>query len=226
MAEHRAYERCLAELGCEVRRLPAGPEEPDAVFIEDTAVVLDELAIVARPGAASRRSEVEPVARALEPLRPLARIAPPATLDGGDVLVLGRIVLVGRSARTDDLAAAQLARHLAPWRYEVRQVTVTGCLHLKTAVTRVGDDLLLLNPEWIDPSSLPRMEHVAVDPTEPFGANALLVAGTVLVPASAPRTRERLERRGLGVRGVDNGELAKAEAGLTCCSLIVPRARG
>jgi dimethylargininase len=188
--------------------------------------VLDEVAILARPGAASRRSEVEPVARALESLRPLGRIEPPATLDGGDVLVLDRMVLVGRSARTDDLAAAQLARHLAPWSYEVRQVTVTGCLHLKSAVTVVGDGLLLLNPEWIDPSSLPRMEHVAVDPAEPFGANALLVGGTVLVPASAPRTRERLQRRGLQVRGVDNAELAKAEAGLTCCSLMVPRARG
>ena len=196
------------------------------MFIEDTAVVLDEIAIVARPGAASRRSEVGPVARTLERFRPLGRIEPPATLDGGDVLVHGRIVLVGRSARTDDLAAAQLAGCLAPWGYEVRQVTVTGCLHLKSAVTRIGDDLLLLNPEWIDPGSLPGVEHVAVDPAEPFGANALLVAGTLLAPASAPRTRERLERRGLRVRAVDNAELAKAEAGLTCCSLIVPRGRG
>jgi dimethylargininase len=208
-----------------VRRLPAGADEPDAVFIEDTAVVLDEIAILARPGAPSRRSEVEPVARALAPLRPLARIEPPATLDGGDVLVVGRLVLVGRSARTDDLAAAQLARHLAPWGYEVRQVAVTGCLHLKSAVTQVGDDVLLLNPEWIDPSALPRGDHIPVDPAEPFGANALRVADTVLAPASAPRTRERLERRGVRVRPVDNAELAKAEGGLTCCSLIVPATR-
>jgi dimethylargininase len=101
-------------------------------------------------------------------------------------------------------------------------VTVAGCLHLKTAVTRVGDDLLLLNPEWIDHSSLPRMDYETVDPVEPYGANALSVAGTVLVPASAPRTRERLERRGLRVRAVDNSELAKAEAA-HCCSLMYER---
>ena len=205
-----------------MRRLPAGPELPDAVFIEDTAVVFDEVAVVTRPGAASRRPEVEPVAQALEPLRPLARIEAPATLDGGDVLVLGRVVLVGRSGRTDAAAVAQLAGRLAPWGYEVRPVSVRGCLHLKSAVTRAGDDLLLCNPAWIDPATLPAVDRVAVHPDEPSAANALPIGGTLLLSASAPRTRERLERRGVRVRAVDNSELAKAEAGLTCCSLIVP----
>ena len=222
LEQHRIYEACLAELGCDVRRLPADPELPDAVFIEDTAVVFDEVAIVTRPGAASRRPEVEPVARALEPLRPLARIEAPATLDGGDVLVLGRVVLVGRSGRTDAAGVAQLARHLAPWGYEVRSVSVTGCLHLKSAVTRGGDDLLLYNPEWIDAAALPPADCVAVHPDEPSAANVLPVGDTLLLPSSAPRTRERLERRGLRVRAVDNSELAKAEGALTCCSLIVP----
>ena len=188
--------------------------------------MLDEIAIVTRPGAVSRRPEVEPVARALAPFRRVVRIEPPATLDGGDVLVLDRVVLVGRSGRTDDRAAAQLARHLEPLGLEVRPATVTGCLHLKTGVTRAGAELLLLNPEWIDPASLPRMDQVRVDPAEPFGANALLVGGTLMVPASAPRTRERLERRGVRTLAVDISELAKAEAGLTCCSLIVPGSRG
>jgi dimethylargininase len=225
-AQHAAYERCLADHGCEVRRVAADPDLPDAVFIEDTAVVFDEVAVIARPGAASRRPEIGEVARTLRAMRPLARIEAPATLDGGDVLVIERHVLVGRSARSNDAATDQLARLLEPLGYRVHQVPVTGCLHLKTAVTSPADGLLLLNPEWVDVHRLPGLELLPVDPAEPFAANALRLGGAVLVAATAPRTRERLERRGFPVRTVDMSELAKAEAGLTCCSLIVPRAAG
>ena len=220
-AQHAAYERQLAALGGEIHRLPADPELADAVFIEDTAVVLAELAVIARPGAASRRAEVTEVERALAAERPLARIEPPGTLDGGDVLVVGRTVLVGRSGRTNDEGARQLRSRLEPLGYRVDQVPVTGCLHLKSAVTAPRDDLLLLNPEWIDVGALPPLERLEVHRAEPFAGNVLRVAETVLVDGRAPRTRERLERRGLRTETVDVSELAKAEAGITCCSIIV-----
>jgi dimethylargininase len=222
-AQHHAYEQRLAELGGEVRRLPADPDLADAVFIEDTAVVLDELAVIARPGAPSRRAEVAEVEQALRGERPLARIEPPGTLDGGDVLLVGRTLLVGRSSRTNDEGARQLRALLEPLGYRVDQVAVGGCLHLKSAVTAPSDDLLLLNPEWVDADGLPPGERVEVDRSEPFAGNVLRVFDTVLVDARAPRTRERLEQRGIRTVTVDQSELAKAEGGLTCCSLIVPR---
>ena len=145
-AQHRAYEDGLRALGCDVRRLPTEPDLPDAVFVEDTAVVFDELAVVARPGAPSRRAEVPSVAAALASFRALEEIRPPGTLDGGDVLVLGRDVFVGLSTRTNEDGVGQLRRALVPRGYAVRPLAVRSCLHLKSAVTRVGPSAVLLNP--------------------------------------------------------------------------------
>jgi dimethylargininase len=219
-AQHAAYEKALRSIGCDVRRLPPEPEMPDAAFVEDTAVVVDEMAVVTRPGAASRRGEVRSVAEALAPYRDLFHIEPPGTLDGGDVLVMGRSVLVGLSSRTNQEGAAQMAALLAPFGYTVRTVPVRSCLHLKSAVTRVAASVVLLNPAWLDARVLDAFERIEVDPAEPWGANALETAGAVLYPAGFPRTRDRLLRRGLDVRDVDVSELAKAEGGVTCCSLV------
>ncbi len=219
-AQHAAYERCLAELGCDVRRVDSAENFPDGVFIEDTAVVLDEVAVVTRPGAESRRAETAAVAEALATFRPLLHISAPGTLDGGDVLRVGRTLFVGRSARTNEAGIAQLGELVAPYGYAVRAVPVRGCLHLKTAVTAVRDDLLLLNPAWADAVDFPGFDVVEVDPAEPFAANALLIGDCVVYPAEHPRTRERLERRGIDVRTVPAGELAKAEGGVTCSSLV------
>ncbi len=220
--QHARYEALLAELGCEVRGLPEAPDLPDSVFVEDTAVVLDEVAIVTRPGAASRRAETEAVAAALAPLRPLARLTAPATLDGGDVLRVGRTLYVGRSARTDDAGRAQLAAIAGAHGYRVVPVALDGCLHLKSAVTAVGPGTLLVQPRWLpDPAFDDALERIAVDPAEPFAANALVVGDTVIVAAAHPRTRARLERAGRAVRTVDLSELAKAEGALTCCSVLV-----
>ena len=218
--QHRAYEECLASLGCTVRRLPGAPELPDSVFVEDAAVVLDEVAVIARPGAPSRRPEVPAVAAALERYRSLARIEAPGTLDGGDVLRVGREVLVGCSGRTNADGIAQLRAILDEYGYAVRAVPVHGCLHLKSAVTAVADDLLLANREWLFASDLPDLEVVDVHPEEPFAANALRVGDAVVYPAEFARTHERLAARGLRVHTVAAGELAKAEGGVTCCSLI------
>jgi dimethylargininase len=219
--QHDAYEEALRALGCRVERLPAAPELPDSVFVEDTAVVLDECAVIARPGAPSRRPEVEAVIEALRARRPLAVVEAPATLDGGDVLRVGRRLLVGRSARSDAAGAARLAAAVAPFGYTVERVPLRGALHLKTAVTALPDDRLLLNPEWVDPADLGGLPWMAVDPSEPFAANVVSVGDAVLCAAAAPRTRERLEGAGYRTVAVDASELAKAEGGLTCGSILL-----
>jgi dimethylargininase len=219
-AQHRSYEDCLADLGCRIQHLAPEPHLPDAVFVEDTAVVLDEMAIVTRPGAAPRRAETESVSRALATYRRLRRIEPPGTLDGGDVLRVGRVLYVGLSTRTNENAIQQLREHVEPLGYAVRPVAVNGCLHLKSAVTQVALDTLLLNRAWVDARQFKGLELLDIAPAEPMGANALLVGDTVLCSAAHEKTLERLRQRGISVKSLDMSELAKAEGGLTCCSLI------
>ncbi|HKG91016.1 MAG TPA: arginine deiminase-related protein [Gemmatimonadaceae bacterium] len=222
-AEHRAYERSLAEAGCAVERVEPAPELPDSVFIEDAAVVLDELAVVTRPGAESRRAETPAVAAALGRHRAVVRqIEPPGTLDGGDVLVVGRRAFVGRSGRSNRAGIEQLRRILGEYGYEVRAVPTRGCLHLKSAVTRVGEALLLINREWAPSEAFSRLGLTLLDvhPDEPFAANALRVNGTVIYPAAFPRTADLLDHRGVRLSTVEAGELAKAEGAVTCCSLV------
>ena len=225
VTQHEQYEEALRAAGCQVRRLEGDDAYPDSVFIEDTAVVFDECAVITRPGAASRRGETTAVAAALRELRTVTCIEEPGTLDGGDVLLAGRRVMVGLSSRTNLDGVRQLARMLEPLGYTVGAVEVRDVLHLKSAVTAIDDELLLLNPRMIDADALgsPAPAHLEVDPAEPMAANVLPVGGVVLCPAGAPRTRARIERAGYDVVPVDASELAKAEGALTCCSLIVRR---
>ena len=196
-AQHREYEQALREAGYLVEHLESTNEMPDSVFVEDIAVVFDELAIITRPGAESRRVETPAVAGALARHRPLHVIEAPGTVDGGDVLVAGKQVFVGLSTRTNDHAAVQMARVLQPHGYKVREVVVHDCLHLKSAVTALSDDLLLVNPAWIDRATFDGFALVEVDPEEPTAANALRLDDRILYSASFPRTAARLERRGL-----------------------------
>ena len=232
--EHDAYEECLRRLGCRVQRLPEAHEMPDSVFVEDTAVVFDEIAVIARPGAVSRRGEVEAAAHALRPHRQLAFIEPPATLDGGDVLVTPGKVFVGITPRTNADGARQLAAHLAPFGFDTIPILVTGCLHLKSAVTLAkvgvapGSDLppeggscLLINPSFVDPASFDAFDLIEIDPSEAMAANVLLVGDRVVCAEEHPRTRQRLEAHGIVTVAVPAGELARAEGGVTCCSLLV-----
>lgn len=221
-AQHAAYEAALRFLGAEVRRVAELPDHPDGVFVEDAAVILDDLAIVTRPGAPARRGEVESVAAAVGELRPLARVPAPATLDGGDVLVDGDTVFVGASARTNAAAHRWLEELLRPRGFDLRVVPVTGCLHLRTAVTAPLPGTFLLNPAWVPAAAFGDRTVVAVDPREPWAANVLVLDGRALVAAGAPATAERLEGLGLRIVPVDVSELARAEAGVTCCSIIVP----
>ncbi len=220
-AQHAAYEWALVEAGCTVRRLDSGADMPDAVFVEDIALVLDEGAVICRPGAKSRRAETPGVLEALARHgRPLQHIKAPGTLDGGDVLVVGRQVFVGASARTNGAGIDQLARILEPIGYAVRAVPVRGCLHLKSASTAIAPDTVLINRERVPADAFTGLSLLDIDPQEPDGANALAIADVVVYPTAFPRTRERLERWGLRVRPVDVDELLKAEGAVTCCSVI------
>lgn len=216
--QHEEYRALLASLGCEVISLPGDAAYPDCVFIEDTAIVLDDIAVITRPGADTRRGEVDIVAEELASLRPLVHITAPATLDGGDVLVLDERIYVGRSERSNEEALAQLRQLTGR---EVIGVDLHGALHLKTAVTRISRDTLLVNREWIDVAPFAGWMLLDVDPAEPFGANAVLVGDVVIYPIAFSRTRSKLESHGINVRTVNADELAKAEGGVTCCSLLV-----
>lgn len=219
-AQHEAYERALESLGCQVRRIDPLPEFPDSVFVEDTAVVLDEVALITRPGAESRRGETPSVEAALAPYRRLLRIEAPGILDGGDVLRMGRRIHVGLTGRSNLAAVEQMRTLLAPFDYEVTGVQVTGCLHLKTAVTQVDENTVLLNPAWVDRNALGGVEAIEVHPEEPMGANVLRVGEHLVYPEAFPRTRERLAARGHQPVTLDVSEVARAEGALTCCSLI------
>jgi dimethylargininase len=219
-AQHAAYERALVRLGCSVPRLGSGPDMPDSVFVEDAAVVLDEIAVIMRPGAASRRGETTLVADALRPYRSLARIEPPGTMDGGDVLCVGRTIFVGSSTRTNASGVAQMTDLAAPHGYRVRAVKVHGCLHLKSAVTAVSHEVLLVNRDWIASDELEPFELIDVDPAEAAAANVACVGGRLLAAAAFPRTRRRLEQRGFPVTAIDLSEIAKAEGAVTCCSVM------
>jgi dimethylargininase len=218
--QHAEYEDALRSVGCTVVRIPPEQDLPDSVFVEDTAVVLDEVAVITRPGAPSRRGEAASTAAALHAWRPLVAIEDPGTLDGGDVLVAGRTVFVGIGARSNTEGLRQFARHLAPFGYDVRGVQVSGCLHLKSAATLASRSSVLVNPAFVDPRVFEPLEAVAVAPEEPSAANALLVGGHVIYSPAYPRTLGVLERAGARVVLVDLGELAKAEGALTCCSII------
>jgi dimethylargininase len=232
--EHARYEAALGEMGCRVERLPDAPDEPDSVFVEDTAIVFDDLAVIARPGAASRRGEVAATVAALTRHRRLVFIQAPGTLDGGDVLVVSDagagMVFVGDTPRTNAEGARQLAEFVSSLDYDVVRVPVTKCLHLKSAVSCLPPEggssfvrrKLLINRDWIDAEPFARFDLLDVDPLEPAAANVLAIGGRVLCADEFPRTRARVEEQGFVTLSVPAGELAKAEGGLTCGSLVVP----
>jgi len=218
--QHRAYQRALAALGCEVRELPAEPAFPDAVFVEDVAVVVDDVAVMTRPGAESRRGEGPSVARALADYRELRAIEAPGTLDGGDVLRIGNRVFVGKSARSNADGIVQLRAILGEYGYSVHGIAIRGCLHLKSAVTALADDTVLLQPAWVDRAAFADYRVVEVDPAEEHAANVLRIGDRVISPACFPRTHERIRAAGIEVVTVDVSELQKAEGAVTCCSLV------
>jgi dimethylargininase len=224
--EHAQYEQALRDLGCMVRRLPADAGMPDSVFVEDIAVVLDEVAVITRPGARSRRVETPAVAAALADYRRLVHIEPPGTLDGGDVIATPSRVFVGISGRTNADGARQLAAILTPLGLAVVPVPIGGCLHLKSAAVWIPrQSAILLNPRWVDPAHFAGFHLIDVDPSEPEAANVLAIGDRLVCAEAHAGTRRRLETHGLATVTVPAGELAKAEGGVTCCSIVF-RAEG
>src|SRR5512143_199411 len=219
-AQHAAYAELLRSLGLDVLELPADPALPDCCFVEDVAVVLDEVALLAMPTPPSRRGEVAAAEEALARFRPLERTPLPATLEGGDVLRMGRRLFVGRSPRTNEAGIARLASVAEPLGYRVLPVTVSGCLHLKSAVTALDDERVLANPAWIDMGPFAGLGVVRVALDEPAAANVLRVGGLVVAHSGFPGTSERLSELGYAVRPLDISEFLKAEAALTCKSLL------
>ena len=221
--QHQNYVEALKSLGCRVIELPAEPDLPDSVFVEDTAIIFPGVAVITRPGADSRKPETESIARALAPLVELIYVREPASVDGGDVLVLGKKICVGLSTRSNRDAVAQLNELLGEYGYSITGVELHDCLHLKSAVTRVDDETLLINTNWVDVDYFAGYGFVEVDASEPFAANCLPVQDAVIFPTAFPKTCGKLEEQGYRMVTVAVSELAKAEGAVTCCSLIIPR---
>ena len=218
--QHHAYENALTKLGANVVSLPAEPELPDSMFVEDPAIVLDELAVVFPLGTETRRREAASLAKAISRFRKIEYVTLPGTVEGGDILRIGKKLFVGLTARTNEEGIRQLRKIVQPHGYDVIAVPVTGCLHLKSAVTYLGNNVLLANRAWFDTAPLASFEWIEVDAAEPHAGNALRLNGSILFPASFPKTRARIEAKGFHVLPLDIAELQKAESGLTCSSLI------
>ena len=219
--QHHQYVQALKILGCDVIELPAESDLPDSVFVEDTAFILPEVAVITRPGAASRKPETESIIQTLMPLIELLRLREPASLDGGDVLVLGKQIYIGLSTRSNQNAIDQLNELLNDYDYSATGVQMHDCLHLKSAVTRVDDTTLLIHSNWVDTHHFEDFNCIEVDPSEPFAANCLPIGDSIIFPTDFPKTRAKLEEAGFKVVTVDVSELAKAEGAVTCCSLII-----
>jgi dimethylargininase len=218
--QHEGYQAMLSSCGAEVEALQVNVDHPDSVFIEDTAIVLDEIAVLTSMGASSRRGEPDGIEPALRKHRPVERIALPATIEGGDVVRVGRTLLVGASSRTNAAGAAALERIVQRHGYRVVRVPVTGCLHLKSACTALPDGRLLVNPEWIDRRPLAPFQTIPVPAEEPTAADVAFVGDIVCMASEHPRTRTLLESLGFTVRVTALSEFAKAEGAVTCLSLI------
>jgi len=220
-SQHHGYVQAIKALGYAVLELPAEPDLPDSVFVEDTAIVLPQVALITRPGADSRKPETESIVHALRPYRDLVFIESPGTLDGGDVLVLGKKIYVGLSTRSNPEAVEQMNRLLGSYGYKTQGVEMHDCLHLKTAVTRVDNRTLLINRKWVDVEAFEGFHLMDVDESEDFAANCLPLGDSIIFPTSFPKTAAKLAAQGYKIKSVMADELAKAEGAVTCCSLIV-----
>jgi dimethylargininase len=219
-SQHERYRALLADCGAEVRVLDVNTNHPDAVFVEDTAVVLDEVAVMMSMGAASRRAEPAGIEPELRKYREIQRVQLPATIDGGDVFRVGGMLFVGRSERTNAAGIDRLTEIGRRYGYEVAGVRMHDCLHLKSGCTPLPDGRLLVNPAWIETSDLEGFRLVPVPAEEAFSADVLSIDQRVLMAAAFPRTAELVTSLGFEVRTLDLSEFAKVEGGVTCMSLV------
>jgi len=219
LAQHAGYETLLRKLGVQVTALPPLPGFPDAYFVEDVAIVLADIAIVTRPGAVSRRGEPEHLQATLNGHRKLFHIEPPGTLDGGDVLLAGRSAYIGISQRTNAAGAEQLASIVRRFGYRCTPMEVGAGLHLKSSVSQVADDALLMTEQFAAHPTFSNYRKIVVPNEEAYAANVLWVNGRVIIPAGFPNVAERLETAGLQISELNVSEARKMDGGLTCMSL-------
>lgn len=220
VAQHHSYQVALRNAGVRVIELPADPALPDGVFVEDTAIVLDELAVMTSPTPPSRRPERATIETALAPFRRIARIPSDAFLEGGDVLRVGRTLFVGQTKRTNDAGRHALEQIVAAFGYTVVPLRVSGCLHLKSAACAVDEDTILIHSEWVDATPFTGLRLVEIPDEEPFGANVLRLPGAILASTAYPKTADLIHHLGHRVVSVNVSELHKAESGLTCMSVM------
>jgi len=218
--QHEEYCRMLRACGADVVTLDINRDLADCAFVEDTAIVLDEVAVRASMGTESRRAEPAGIELELGKYREIHRVETPATIEGGDVLCVGRKLLVGLSSRTNRAGANALAEVVRRYAYEIVLVPVRDCLHLKTACTALPDQSLLINPAWFDVRALRGFEMVPVPQAEPWAANVALVGNGVCVAADHVETVGVIRERGFDIHTIDLSEFAKAEGGVTCLSIL------
>lgn len=219
LEQHREYVRVLESLGIEITVLDADERYPDACFVEDTAVVTPQLAVVTYPGAPSRRGEEAAVEPWLAAHRPVARIEAPGTVDGGDILVMGERVLIGLSERTNDEGASQLSGLFEAQGMQCTTLDAGAGLHLKSSINALGDYRLLVTQEFSELPELSTFERVVIPAGETYAGNSLWVNEHVLVPAGFPATRDLIEKLGTKSIEVDVSEFRKMDGGLTCLSI-------
>ncbi len=221
LKQHSLYAEALSRAGLNVMMHEVNPESPDAVFVEDVAIILDEIAIITSMGTASRRSEVDSMAKIISRYRDTVHhVHLPATIEGGDVLRVGKKLFVGVSSRTNRAGISTLSEIVSPFGYQVVPVEVSGCLHLKTGVTALNDESFVLNSAWIETSPFNDYLLIEVAHNEPFAANVLRVDENLILNGAYPLTAKKIQNAGFSFDLVDISELGKAEAGLTCMSLI------
>lgn len=223
--QHEDYRRVLERAGAKVVVLDVNREHADAVFVEDTAIALNEVTILTSMGAPSRREEVAGIEAELRRLGLAARferLSAPATIEGGDVLRVGRTLFVGATGRTNDAGFDAFANIVRAHGYEARRVAAPGCLHLKTACTALPDGTMLVNPKWLDMRDLEGRAFLAIAEDEPGAANVVLIGNRVIMASAHPHTVDLVRARGFDVDTVDLSEFAKAEGSATCLSLLLP----
>jgi len=219
MDQHNAYVITLQSLGLEVHILQPLAQYPDAYFVEDVAVVTPEIAVITNPGARERAGEVRHIEPILSSFRSIASIESPGTLDGGDVMQAGDHFYIGVSERTNEEGAKQLGQILNRYGYQWETVSVSGGLHLKSAVSYVGRNTLLISESLANLRPFANFEKILVDADETYAANSLLVNERIIMPDGFPRTREKLRTVGFNIIELETSEMRKMDGGLSCMSL-------
>ncbi len=216
-----AYTRALRDLGAQLATVCTPFAGTGSIFVQRVGVLLPEVAIIGCSTVTDRLPDAESIVRAIAEHRPVQSIAEPGLLDGGDVVRIGRTLYVAESHRTNADGISQLREIALPFGYDVRTVEIRDCTHLKTGCSFIPPHFVVLNPNWVSPDAFGDLVVIPVDEKEPSAANTLTIGKTTLVSASHPKTEKRLKEAGITTRKLNISEIEKAQAGLSCISLLL-----